>query len=109
MKRIKEGECFEVGGTIFQYLIIEGKHKLIPTKKIIKKEFVPPTELEIVGYFTIHGYTTESAKKFHNYYSPEWKDSNGKLVKNWEQKARGVWFKEENKIKEEVTTSKMVR
>lgn len=110
MKRIKEGECFEVGGTIFQYLIIEGKHKLIPTKKEVKpaKDNHPSPD-EVKAYFLKNGYTEDSAAKFYNYYAPEWKDSNGKPVKNWQQKSRGVWFKEENKIKEEVTTSKMVR
>lgn len=110
VKRIKENEYFEVGGTVFQYLIIDGKHKLIPTKKVIKKEFIPPTKLEVIGYFTTHGYTEDSARKFYNYYNPEWKDSNGKPVRNWEQKARGVWFKDDNKVKkEELTESKMVR
>jgi len=98
MKTIKENEYFVVGETIFQYVIVEGKHKLIPTKKVVKKVFIPPSELEVITYFTKNGYTDESARKFYNYYNPEWKDSNEKLVKNWAQKARGIWFKEANKI-----------
>jgi len=98
MKIIKENEYFQVGETIFQYIIVDGKHKLLPTKKVVKKVFTPPTELEVINYFTKNGYTEESARKFYGYYNPEWKDSNEKLVKNWPQKARGVWFKEANKI-----------
>lgn len=98
MKIIKENEYFQVGETIFQYLIVDGKHKLIPTKKVVKKVFIPPTELDVINYFTTQGYTEESARKFYNYYNPEWKDSTGKQVKNWTQKARGIWFKPENKI-----------
>lgn len=99
MKIIKENEYFQVGATIFQYLVIDGKHKLIPTKKVVKKEFVPPDIEQVKAYFKVKGYNEESAVKFYDYYNPEWKDSNGKPVKNWEQKARGIWFKEENKIK----------
>lgn len=58
----------------------------------------------IIDYFILNGYTKESAKKFYNYYSiAEWKDSNGKQVKNWKQKAIHIWFKDENK---EVTDKK---
>lgn len=100
MKRIKENEYFEVGGTIFQYLIIEGKHKLIPTKKVVKKEFIPPSEQDVKDFFKKNGYSEEAAIKFHQYYSAaQWKDGKGNQVKNYKQKAIGVWFKEENKIK----------
>ena len=59
-------------------------------------------EIEIINYFKENGYTEDSAKKFFNYYSvSNWKDSNGKEVKNWKQKAQSVWFKDENKIKVE--------
>jgi len=109
MKTIKENEYFVVGETIFQYVIVDGKHKLIPTKKVVKKVFIPPTLDQVKAYFVSKGYTEDSADKFFNYYSPEWKDSNGKPVKNWEQKARGIWFKDENKIKEVARTSQMVR
>jgi len=54
---------------------------------------------EVIAYFNQNNYTTESATKAFNYYHPEWKDSQGKRVLNWKQKMRGVWFKEEHKIK----------
>lgn len=56
---------------------------------------------EVKYYFKEKGYTENSAIKFYEYYSvADWKDSNGKPVKSWKQKAQSVWFTEENKIKE---------
>jgi hypothetical protein len=56
-----------------------------------------PTIDEVVLFFQSKGYKVDAAKKFWSYYdSADWKDSNGKLVKNWKQKAIGVWFKSEN-------------
>lgn len=53
---------------------------------------------EVVNYFKENGYKEESARNFFNYYSSaEWKDSNGKEVKNWKLKAKQVWFKPNNK------------
>ena len=41
MKVIKENEYFKVGGVIFQHLIIDGKSKIVASKKVIlpKKTF----------------------------------------------------------------------
>ena len=62
-------------------------------------KFVPPTLLEVEGYFLENGYTSESGKKAFNYYNvASWKDSTGKQVKNWKQKMQSVWFKDENKV-----------
>lgn len=64
---------------------------------------------EIIDYFKDKGYTEESAKKFYDFYSvSDWKDSNGKKVINWKQKAQSVWFTEENKIKPEAKKIKSV-
>jgi hypothetical protein len=53
----------------------------------------------VKAYFKEKGYSETIAQKFFDYYSvAKWKDSKGKVVKNWKQKAQGVWFKEENKI-----------
>jgi len=63
---------------------------------IIDKKFKKPTIEEVKEYFDKWGY--ENAEKFFNYYETnEWKDSRGHKIKNWKQKAQGVWFKEENK------------
>lgn len=67
-------------------------------KKVVNK-FTAPTILEVETYFTENGYNKEIAKKAFEYYAvADWKDSKGNQVKNWKQKMRGVWFKDENKI-----------
>jgi len=67
-------------------------------KKIVNK-FTPPTILDVETYFTENGFTKELAKKAFEYYAvADWKDSKGNQVKNWKQKMRGVWFKDENKV-----------
>lgn len=71
-----------------------------------KKDFTPPSENEVIEYFNENGYTKQSAITAFEYYQipmierngKVWKDSKGNTVKNWKQKMRGVWFKEENKI-----------
>jgi uncharacterized protein YdaU (DUF1376 family) len=64
-----------------------------------KKQFVAPKIEEVKLYFKENSYTEQAAEKMFNYYSvADWKDSTGKQVKNWKQKAQSVWFKDENKI-----------
>lgn len=65
-----------------------------------------PTLQEVEEYFSKNGYTKVSAKKMFEYYEASrgyngrvWKDGKGNTVKNWKQKARGVWFKDEHLIK----------
>ena len=66
--------------------------------------FVSPTLKEVSDFFVQNGYTAEAGLKAWKYYSEgDWKDSKGNLVKNWKQKMRGVWFKEENKIQKTQT------
>jgi hypothetical protein len=67
---------------------------------------LPPTLDSVEQYFIDNGYTKESAKKAFDYYNAsltggnrKWTDSKGNVVKNWKQKMRSVWFKEENKVK----------
>jgi len=72
-----------------------------------KKQYTPDLD-EVISYFTENGYSKQSAKKFYNYYEASiegtqkryWRDSKGNTVKSWKQKAQAVWFKEENKIKQ---------
>jgi lambda repressor-like predicted transcriptional regulator len=59
--------------------------------------YTHPNLNEVIEYFTLHGYTSESAMKAYTYYSQaDWTDRNGNKVKNWKQKMFSVWFKEEN-------------
>lgn len=58
----------------------------------------PPSIQEVVQYFQKNGYKEEVARKAFSYYAEnDWKDSQGKKVKNWKQKMVGVWFKDENR------------
>jgi uncharacterized protein YdaU (DUF1376 family) len=65
---------------------------------------VPPSLEDVILYFTENGYTKESATKMWEYYEESrkprgrvWKDGRGNTVKNWKQKARSIWFKDDNR------------
>jgi hypothetical protein len=61
-------------------------------------KFTAPTLLEVQTYFIENGFNKDLAKRAFDYYDvANWKDSKGNQVKNWKQKMRGVWLKEENK------------
>lgn len=63
--------------------------------------FIPPILEDVILYFEEKGYTKKSAEKAFEYYDiANWKDSHGNQVRNWKQKMQGVWFKDENKIKQ---------
>lgn len=91
MKRIKQGEEFALGNSVFTYSINEkGGIVLSPmlNKKVRKtKEFTPPLLEEVKTYFKEKGYTEESAVHAFEYYdSGNWTDSKGDKVVNWKQK-----------------------
>lgn len=61
--------------------------------------FVAPSATEVKNYFSENGYSDVAGQKAFDYYNTaNWKDSQGKPVKNWKQKMQGVWFKDENKM-----------
>lgn len=67
-----------------------------------KSKFIAPKLEEVTKYFLQNGYDPNVAKKAFEYYQEaNWHDSTGKKIKNWKQKMRGVWFKEENLHKPE--------
>ncbi len=75
--------------------------KLLEPKKRKSKPKTPaepPSEQEVIDYFTEHGYSREQALKAYNYYSDmDWYDSTGKPVLRWKGKMRANWFREEVK------------
>ena len=78
--------------------------------RVDKKRIYIPTISEVELYFKDNGYTRDSAvKAFHYYSENNWKDSRNNQVKNWKQKMQGVWFKEENKIKNEQLPAHLTR
>lgn len=76
----------------------ERKEEANASSKKREKSFVAPTREEVRQYFADNGYTAEYADKaFRHYDLGEWKDSNGRAVKNWKQKFATNWFKDEGK------------
>lgn len=74
------------------------KNAVILNKEAKTKKIEYPTKLEVIEFFTENGFSHQVAEKAFLYYSEaNWKDSKGNTVKNWKQKMRGVWFKDENK------------
>lgn len=60
-----------------------------------KKEFVPPSEADVLAYFREKGQPEAQARKaFAHYNNFDWKDSRGTQVKNWKQKMQTNWFTE---------------
>jgi hypothetical protein len=83
------------------------KESKVKEKKVI---YTHPLVDEVIFYFADNGYTKESAVKAFNYYQEnDWKDSRNNQVKNWKQKMQGVWFKDENKIKNEQLPAHLTR
>jgi len=82
------------------------------TKKEKKKSFAKkrkekPTIDEVIEYFKENGYSVDAAKKAFAYYdTANWHDASGKQVISWKQKMISVWFREENKVKQEKTDGK---
>lgn len=48
--------------------------------------FTPPTLDEVYAYITENGYHVDAKRFIEFYEAGDWKDSNGKPVKNWKQK-----------------------
>ena len=80
---------------------IKEDNKIESKPKKPKAVFIPPILEDVILYFEEKGYTKNSAEKAFEYYDvANWKDSYGNQVRNWKQKMQGVWFKDENKIKQ---------
>lgn len=72
-----------------------------PTKENKRKEnkYIYPCLSDVALFFEQNGYSKKVAEHAWNYYEDAgWKDSKGNKVKNWKQKMRGVWFRDEHKI-----------
>jgi hypothetical protein len=70
----------------------------------VKKKNTFPSIEDVKDFFREKGYSQDTAIKAFEYYSiNQWKDGNGKPVKNWKQKMIAVWFKPENLSKKPST------
>ena len=76
-------------------------------KNKIKENIIyRPSIDEVEKYFVDNGYTYAGARSAWNYYEAgNWCDSKGNKVKNWKQKMRGVWFRDEFKINKQTVTN----
>ena len=67
-----------------------------------KAGFTPPTKEEIEEYCQERKNKVDAQKVYDFYSANDWKDSNGKPIKNWKQKIIGVWERnqptEKNKV-----------
>jgi len=72
---------------------------LPPKPKKKKAVFTPPTKEDVIKYFIENEYDgNKGAEAFEFYDCADWFDSRGNKVKNWKQKMRGVWFKDDNRV-----------
>ena len=78
--------------------------KQVNNRTIEPKKNTFPSIEDVKDFFREKGYSQDTAVKAFEYYSiNQWKDGNGKPVKNWKQKMIAVWFKPENLIKKTST------
>lgn len=60
-----------------------------------------PSQQEFIDFWQANGYDPSLAvEPYLSYAENGWKDSNNKPIKNWKTKCRQVWFKPQNKIKD---------
>nr|WP_298661103.1 hypothetical protein [uncultured Flavobacterium sp.] len=105
MKKIALEEEFILEGYVVKFIKEGSSIKISRIRKHDgkKPKSSNPSLEEVISYFKEKGYSEHSATEFFNYYSnpdkPDepWKDSQGTLVKDWQAKARRVWFKDKNK------------
>jgi hypothetical protein len=74
-------------------------------KRIVKEKpkIQPPDISEWIVFWKDEGYSPERAATVYKSYSENgWRDTNQKEIRNWKMKCRQVWFKPENKIKNEI-------
>lgn len=101
-------QTFNGGSTSVEQIRVD-KSRVDTEEKRERKKGVtaPPTIDEVIAYFVENGYTDKGAIKAWDYYNASldggkltWTDSAGKAVRNWKQKMRSVWFKDEYKIEQ---------
>jgi uncharacterized protein YdaU (DUF1376 family) len=92
-----------ISSTYVQHMENENENEIVDRKKRGTGEKKPSIE-DVKDFFREKGYSQDTAVKAFEYYSiNQWKDGNGKPVKNWKQKMIAVWFKPENLIRKPST------
>jgi len=68
-------------------------------RNINRNNIYTPSLIEVTDFFIENGYSGKAGEQAFDYYEQGgWVDSKGSKVKNWKQKMRGVWFRDEHKI-----------
>lgn len=92
----------QIKGTVKLQSIVEY------TKVKERRVFSPPSLEEVLLYFKENNFDENTAIKAFKYYDvANWKDSKGNQVLNWKQKMQSVWFKEENKVVQQIENTKI--
>jgi hypothetical protein len=95
----KRADNQQVATSVEQVLACVEQNPTKENKTKENKQYSNPSLSDVVDFFVENGYTSKSAEQAYNYYEQgKWSDSNGNKVKNWKQKMRGVWFRDEYKI-----------
>ena len=68
----------------------------VKDKRLERKKFIPPSFDEFKKYCEENQHKNIAERAFKGYSVSDWKDSQGKQIKNWKQKLQHVWFREEN-------------
>lgn len=79
-------------------------------KAVKRAAFIPPTLDEVRAYFREKGYREDVGERAFNYYNESnWHNKDGKPIKNWKQTMIGVWFKDDNKEKQQTNGTQKKR
>lgn len=94
----KRSENQEVATSVEQNPTSVEQNSTKENKRKENKQYTKPSLSEVIEFFNQNGFEDIGAIKAFNYYDEgDWQDSKGNKVKNWKQKMRGVWFRDEFK------------
>ena len=95
----KRAENQEVATSVEQNSASVEQNPTKENKTKENKQYSKPSLSEVISFFNENGFADIGAIKAYTYYDEgSWTDSKGNKVKNWKQKMRGVWFRDEYKI-----------
>ena len=94
----KRSENQEVATSVEQNSTSVEQNPTKENKTKENKQYTKPSLSEVIEFFNENGFEDIGAIKAYTYYDEGgWTDSKGNKVKNWKQKMRGIWFREEFK------------
>jgi hypothetical protein len=94
----KRSENQELATSVEQNTTSVEQNSTKENKRKENKQYTKPSLSDVIEFFNENGFEDIGAIKAFNYYDEgDWQDSKGNKVKNWKQKMRGVWFRDEFK------------